>query len=275
LVLKAEFQPNRPADHVFVIFESLLDRRSCVLDAWNGARVYPNKDEYLEGYAGTKALDGAANVVKFDPTLQHIHIKTCSIFPVEIFKKMSRTQHIALIELLKEFQETPKEHYQEKMLVAMEIVRFIENRMPLYEYTDPAVHELYDQMVYLTKKERKKGLTLPSLNEKGRCLVNEALQNLDLPGLENHLRENQPMDGVTLFHAIKASLRANNIQFLEAVVNANVPIKPSFLNNVYDSNPKEAIIQLANLLYKRTQALDLRPLCMEAVQNSTTAIVQT
>ncbi len=273
LVLEAEFQPSRPADHVFVIFVSLSNQWSYVLDAWNGARVYANKDKdkYLEGYAGTKARDGTANVVKFDPNLQHIHIKTFSIFPVETFKKMSRTQHIALIELLKEFHQTPKEHYQEKMLKAMEIVLFIENRMPLYEYTDPAVHELYDQMVYLTKKERKKGLALPPLNDKVRCLVNEALQNLDLPSLEKHLRDNQPMDSVTLFHAIKASLRANNIQFLQAVVNANVPIKPSFLTNVYDSNPREAIIQLANLFYKRTQSLDLRPLCMEAVQNSTTA----
>ena len=149
----------------------------------------------------------------------------------------------------------------------MEIVRFIENEMPLYEYTDPAVHELYDQMVYLTKKERKSGLTLPPLNAKDRCLVNEALQNLDLHSLQKHLKDNQPMNGTTFFHAIKASLRANNLQFLHAVVAANVPISASSLTTVYHSNTAKAITQLAERLYKASSVLDLRPLCHKAILN--------
>ncbi len=269
LVLEAEFQPDQPADHVWIISEDPVYKRRHILDAWNGPKIYAEQDteKYLDGYADTNIDDGTANLVKFDPKLQQVKTRACSIFPLEEFKRTSKTKHLYLIELLKEFHEIPKQQYKEKMLKAMEIVRFIENRMPLYEYTDPAVHELYDQMVYLTKKEKKRGLALPPLKEKDRCLVNEALQNLDLPGLEKHLKQNQPMDSMTIHHAIKASLRANNIQFLQAVVDAKVPIKSSSLTTFYHSKPEKAIRVLAARLYKASDALDLRPLCKKAAMN--------
>jgi hypothetical protein len=277
LVLEAEFQPNQPADHVWIISEDPVYQGRHILDAWNGPKIYAEKDteKYLEGYVSTNINDGTANLVKFDPKLHHVKTTACSIFPLEEFKRNSKTKHLYLIQLLKEFHEIPKQQYKEKMLKGMEIVRFIENRMPLYEYTDPAVHELYDQMVYLTKKEKKRGLALPPLNEKERCLVNEALQNLDLPGLENHLKQNQPMDSITIYHAIKASLRANNIQFLKAVVDGKVPMKSSSLTTFYHSKPEKAITLLADRLYKASNALDLRPLCKKATMNRQSSETQT
>jgi hypothetical protein len=263
IVLRAGLKPG---DHVFVISQD--PNQHDFLDGWDGAKIYAAKDKgkYLYDYAGVNLLDGKPWLKPFvSGGSQKIMVGARSIFSLETFKQVSTSKHPQLIDLLHEFHQIPNLQRKEKMLKAMEITRFIENKMPLYEFIDPNVHELYDQMVYLTKKERKRGLALPPLNDNDRCLVNETLQNLDLSGLQKHLKENQPMDGVTFLHAIKASLRANNIQFLKEVVDAKIPIEASPLADFYQSKPSEAILKLADQLYGATQALDFRPLCKNAV----------
>lgn len=256
----------KPGDHVFVISQD--PNQHDFLDGWNGAKIYAAKDKgkYLYDYAGVNISDGKPWLKPFVPGgSQKIMVGARSVFSLETFKQVSTTKHSQLIDLLHAFHQIPNLQRKEKMLKAMEITRFIENKMPLYEFIDPPVHELYDQMVYLTKKERKRGLALPPLNDNDRCLVNEALQNLDLLGLQKHLKENKLMDGVTFLHAIKASLRANNIQFLMEVVDAKVPIEASPLTDFYQSKPPEAIMKLVDKLYETTQAMDFRPLCKKAI----------
>jgi len=249
-----------PGDHYFVIGQDPVTHQSHVLESWNGAKIYAHQqiEEELYDYGKTFSLkNGKPHIKKCDPSTQKIQVSAYSIYPLEAFKDNSITQDSNLIQLLREFHQISGLQRQIKMKKAVEIIYFIETQMPLHPYIDPAVHELYDQMLYLTKKERKQGLKYDPPACAGRCLVNEALQNLDLPALRKHLRENKAMDSLTLLHAIKASLRADDLKFLTLVVDAGVPIEKNGFMDHFHEDPQQAITRIAVKLSAENGSLDL------------------
>jgi hypothetical protein len=252
-----------PGDHWFAICDGN------VLDAWNGARIYPEalKEKLLYDYRGFNINDGRPVVTLYEPT-QKISVNAYNLYPLEAFKKDSTTKHLPLIELLNQFHQIPNQQQQDKMIKALEIIQFIEQKLPLYPYIDPAVNELYDQMFYLTKKVRKNGLKLPSLPDKDRCLINEALQNLDLSALYQHLKNKEKPDALTIFHAMKACLRSNNTDFLRAIASAGIqiPVEATPFTQFFDSDPAKAIITLAKNLYIAS-GQDFMIYCEQILQN--------
>ncbi|HSX13055.1 MAG TPA: hypothetical protein VLE96_01360, partial [Chlamydiales bacterium] len=231
----------RKGDHVFVISNGR------VLDAWNGARIYRESEIklYLNDYFDVSS-NGKACLRQFSPKKQMIQASAYTIYPCDAFEKDSVTKHPHLIQLLKQFHDLSDRN--EKMLKALEIVSFIENRMPLYEFYDKAVHELYDQMVYLTKKERKKGLKFTPRNP-SPCRINEALINLDKGALKKCISENERMNKLTIFHALKATLRSNDPEFYDLVSNANPPIETSLLTKIVDQDPLVALEKISERLF--------------------------
>lgn len=258
-----------PGDHVFTIGQAEGDSESHVLDAWNGAKAYSTKekDKHLYDYIDLDKKTGKPTIEKFDSKAQHIDVLAYNIYPLKAFKSDSKTKHPYLFQLLEEYFEIAGDKRTEKMLKALEIIQFIENKMPLFEYIDPAINELYDQMVFLTKKERKKGLTLPLERVEKSCQINQDLQNLDLDSLRTHLKEKKPvMDAYTILHAIKASLKAGDINFLKEVVDAGVPIERNLAALHYDDDPAQGLQKLAARLTISNGTLDLNYLCKKAIK---------
>jgi hypothetical protein len=256
-------------DHLFVIAQELDNSESHVLDPWNGAKVYSKKDinDRLYDYIEVDKKTGKPRIKKFDPKKQHLDVVAYNIYPLDAFKKDSKTKHPYLIQLLDEFHEISRLDRKEKMIKALDIIQFIETKMPLFEYVDPAVNELYDQMLYLTKKERKNGLILPSDRVEKGCRINQALQKLDLDSLRSFLKEKKSMDSLTILHAIKASLRKNDIRYLMEVVDAGVPIESNLAVLQYDSDPADGLVKLAVRLTVSNGPLDVSNLCARAVKN--------
>src|SRR5262249_51837130 len=140
------------------------------------------------------------------------------------------------------------------------------------EFIDPAVHELHDQMLYLTKKARKNGLKPPAQPESGRCLINEALQDLDLAALQHHLQENKKADSLTIFHAMKACLRAGDLRFLRELAHAgiHIPIEKSSFTFFFDRDPVKAIRILASKLSAKNGILNFTGYCHQILRNQKT-----
>lgn len=252
-----------PGDHLFVISDKEI------LDAWEGAKIYPEelKGKLLHDYKGMDAKKGRPVLELYD-SKQEISVIAYNLYPLEAFKKDSTTKHFNLIELLKQFHQIPKQQRQEKMIKALEIIQFIEQKLPLYPYIDPAVNELYDQMLYLTKKERKNGLKPPPLPAKDRCLINEALQNLDLRALGDHLKNKEKPDSLTIFHAMKACLKGNDSSFLMEIEEAGIqiPVEATPFTFFFDRDPVKGIKELAKKLSTDSNGMDITILCDQILQ---------
>ncbi len=254
-----------PGDHWFDTCDENL------LDAWNGPRLYPEKLKEKLLYDYKRAIDlkdGSPVLAPYHPN-QKINVNAYTLYPLEAFKKDSTTNHLYLVELLKQFHQIPAHQRQEKMIKALEIVQFIEQKLPLYPYVDGAVNELYDQMLYLTKKERRNGLKPPPLPAKDRCLINEALQNLDLHALREHLQNKEKPDSLTIFHAMKACLRASDISFLKEIndVGIPIPVQSTPFTFLFDRDPASAIMKLAKKLSIDSKGMDLTNYCNQILQN--------
>lgn len=259
----------KPGDHLFCVYWKEGASQPDILDAWNGAKVYPKQyvKDFLNDYLGKcNPVSGFPDIRPYNEDLQNIVVEAYNIYPTGIFEKVSTTKYPFLCALVDEFHKIPNDKRKEKMLKALEIIHMIENRMPLYEWIDPAVNELYDQLMYLTKKERKKGLKYSPLNGNKRCLINEALQNLDLSALRAHIKDGETADGLTILHAIKAALRADDIRFLKEVVDTGVPIEKNGLTDHFHHDASKAIQQIASLLSSAANMPDLDLYCTQAVK---------
>lgn len=256
-----------PGDHWFNSHIGAGRSQLAFADAWNGAKIYPEKylKALLKDYLGINFENGKPYIQPYNENAQKILLDSYNIYPLVVFKSSSKTKHPFLCALLEEFHQIPGEKRKEKMLKALEIIRMIEHRMPLYEYIDPAVNELYDQMMYLTKKERKNGLKYSPPNGTPQCLINEALQNLDLNALRAHINDGEMADGLTILHAIKAALRADDIRFLKEVVDAGVPIEKNTFTAYFHHDADKAIQQLASELSSAANMPDLALYCNQAL----------
>ncbi len=73
-------------------------------------------------------------------------------------------------------------------------------------------------------------------------------------------------NGLTILHAIKATLRANDIRFLKEVVDAGVPIEKNAFTDYFHHNASKAIKQLASELSSVADMPDLALYCNQAVK---------
>jgi hypothetical protein len=237
-------------NHSLIIASPPNDLRKFVLETWNSAMIYPfeKMQELLKDCADTDDMNGNAILRDFDPNTQRLLPNACSIFSLDDFKAASKTQPPQLLKLLEQFHRLVDR--KEKMLKALEIIHFIESKMPLYEIFDKAVHELYDQLVFLTKKEQKNGLVFTPPIRADHCWINEALQRLDMQALDLLLSEKKSMDSLTILHAIKAALRSGNYAFYYKVMNGRPPLEHCLLTEKFypDPDSENALARLTSYL---------------------------
>jgi hypothetical protein len=250
-----EDESQEGCDHIFISAESADDPRRFHLDAWNGAKLYPaDKHElYLQDYIATEDDDGSAITELFNPKTQYINAETFNIYPLDAFEHDSFSKHPGLIQLLKEFHEISTVDRESKMLKALQIITFIENKMPLFEIYDGAVHDLYDQMMYLTAKERKKGLQYTPNESERLCPINQALKDLDKTALKKLVsgkKERIKMTSSTILHAIKAAMISEDMEFYEMVAKIKPPILPLPIFIRFDKSPSIGLEKLTEEMFK-------------------------
>src|ERR1700722_1082220 len=254
-ILKKDGVPeSEKGDHGFICAKRADDPTSFVLDPWNGAKMYPTDkmEKHLENYVGDIDANGKPLLRRYNPQTQYIDTLTYNIYPLEAFKRESRFFHPFLYSLLKEFHAIPSSKREDKMRKALEICSFIENKMPFYELYDRAIHDLYDQMMYLTAKERKKGLK-PTVDYFDQlCPVNQALKKGDKKALKELLSNKEKMDSLTILHAIKTAMIEEDREFYEMVMQENPPIPyPQFMGQ-FGKTPQEALEALTQKLFKKS-----------------------
>ncbi len=241
------------ADHAFVIAQERREHQKNVLDHWNGASIHPESKNYKYLRDNTKQLDsrGRAITRKFNPNKQEIEVLAYNLYPYEAFKKDSKIKHTWLLELLERFHKNSDP--QERTSEALHMISFIENKMPLYEYYDPALRELYDQLMDFTKKARKKGVNCTS--EADIIPINEALKKLDKSRLKQYLAEKKPTDGYTILHALKASLLSGDMDYYDLASSACHYDTSTPLTESFDPDPKKAVAIIYKNLFPTYTAL--------------------
>ena len=246
---------SQEGDHEFIIARSADDPRWFILDAWNGAKLFRLKDRelHLRDLIGNVDDKGNVTTKPFNPKTQLIRGETYNIYPLDKFERESIFKNPDLIQLLKEFHEISTSKRQEKMLKALQIITFIEDKSPLFEMYDGAIHDLYDQMMYLTAKERKKGLKYTPTNSEKLCPLNQALKDLDKTALKKILsqkRERITMTSCTILHAIKAAMLSEDMEFYEMVEKIQPPILPLPIFIQFDSAPEIGLKKLTEELFE-------------------------
>ncbi len=235
------------ADHSFVIAQERREQQKNVVEGWDGATIFLKSqiNKYLRDFTGHQDSQGRAITRPFDPTKQEIEVLAYNLYPSEAFKTDSRIKHRQLEELLEGFHQISDP--QDRISKALYIISFMENKMPLYEHYDPVVEELYDQLMYFTKKARKKGIKCDC--EADIIPINEALKNLDKPRLKQYLSERKQMDDCTILHALKASYLTGDMNYYTLVAAACPYDNKNLLIAWLDANPKKAIQEIYKKLF--------------------------